>query len=209
MRSYGVDIPFVDALAGSIVGSGGAFFVAQQATWDLVSTLAEDLIIGKIGLNSSEIVGLVIQQVRTHPELQGIIGMSIAAAGAFGVWGNSLVGLTVFIGTGPVSAFTAVALVALANVVLDVYQILTGSSLVPPGPAAALSGDSHFFRLSVASDYYVMDALMPDWLDAPAAGSPEGPDSTTPDWAATDEGPTRLVPLPVDFTLPVEAGVAS
>ncbi|MEZ5130432.1 MAG: hypothetical protein R2763_01710 [Mycobacterium sp.] len=93
LKDAGITSGLIDALAGRIArASLPAYLLAQVPVWELVDTVAEDLILGKIGLTSDDIIGLVLEQLRTHPGLQIAVGMGLGAGIGLGIFGENLIG---------------------------------------------------------------------------------------------------------------------
>ena len=123
-------------------------------------------------------------------------------------------------------AVLTVGALSLVNIAVAVSEIFAGPPPQAPALAAGQSADSHFFQFSVASDYYVMNAIVPSWPDAdavgPAAavgsqlalteltvGAPEAASdsvnvSMTFDVKTSDDGPTRVAPMLVDIRFPID-----
>jgi len=228
LKDAGITSGLIDALAGRIAAQATAYLLAQVPVWELVDTVAEDLILGKIGLTSDDIIGLVLEQLRTHPGLQIAVGMGLGAGIGLGIFGENLIGFVVFLVTGATAAVGIVAAAALWNVYLVISELLRGQvpGFLTPAPAATQVAESHFFQTSDASDYYVVNAIFPNWQDgdvvhpAAATGGQLALSDLTVDVAnsATDRinvamtfdirgsqnGPARIAPLMLDLSFPIE-----
>ncbi|MDA0251138.1 MAG: hypothetical protein O3A42_09330, partial [Actinobacteria bacterium] len=224
LREYGITIGFLDAAAGRVVGSATEYLLGQLPTWNLIDTIASDIIVGKIG--ADDILGVVTNQFRTDPGLQIAVGMAVGAGVGFGLLGDNIFGFFVFLGVGATASVGIVAAVALVNLVEAISRLLFGGNAgVPtPNPAASLS-ESHVVQISTVSDYYVMHAIAPHWHDAesihPAAAgysqlaladlkvdiAEAGPDAVTVsmtfDAGTADGGRALMAPLMVDISFPV------
>ena len=227
LKDAGITNGIVDALVGRIAGQATAYLLAQVPVWDLVDTVAEDLIIGKIGLTSDDIIGLVLDQLRTQPGLQIAVGMGLGAGIGLGIFGENPVGIFVFLVTGATAAVGVVAAAALWNIYLVVAELLRGEvpGFLTPMPAAAQVAESNFLQASVASDFYVMNAIVPNWrdgdvvhpaasgsqlgltdltVDVPEAASDRINVSMTFDVTESQNGPASIAPLMLDLSFPVD-----
>ena len=77
---------FVVSLAGPIVGAAAQFLLGRQAAWNLVGTLLEDILIGKIGVTADDILGVVTRELLAELGLQVAVGLSIGAGIGFGLY---------------------------------------------------------------------------------------------------------------------------
>jgi hypothetical protein len=212
---------FVDSLAGRIAGAAAQYLLGRQAAWNLVATLLEDILIGKIGATADDILGLVTRELLAEPGLQVAVGLSIGAGIGFGLFGDNIVGYFVFLTTGATMAVVTVAVAQLVNIYLGI------SRFVAPSPAASQSGNSHFFRqVSMVSDRFQMNATVPMWQEADGIRSAAATVrqrglsalkieigetasdfvsvSMSLDVTASHNGPAEPAPLLVDFKVPFD-----
>ena len=228
LREFGISNEFVDALAGRVAAAATEFLLVQRVVWGLVETVAEDILVGKTGLTADDISALIFQELRTQPGLQIAVGMAVGAGVGLGIFGENPVGILVFLVTGATAAVVVVAAASLVNIYLAISQFFSGltPSILTPMPAAGLAGESHFFQVSVVSDSYVTDAIVPNWQDMegvlpgaatgvqlaatdlmvglPEAASDSVTVSMTFDAMTSHQGPARLAPLVVDLTFPAD-----
>jgi len=198
IQQLGVDIGFVNALAGQVTKATVSSLLANASVWDLVSGAAESVVAG-VPLN--EVANAAIGAVLKDTGLQAAIGFAVGQ-GIGSLFGDNLFGNLV----GQIVGASLTVQLALAAAVI---RLVTGDQPIvvftAPAPAASLtSGD---FLQPFAGGLYAMRATVPGAgaLAAIRQGLAGGSRFTLDRFAVTGTGQPGQ-PNFLDIAMTVDAG---
>jgi len=161
LSSASISFAPVNAIAGQVTQVAVTSLLGNPAVGHLISDVAVE-ILG--GMPTAEVTNGALQSILRDPALHVALGTAIGD-GVGSLFGANLLGFAV----GKVVGATATLAIHIAAGIALLFTADTSIGAAA-GTADAAPNISHFFeQITVASDLYVVNAIVPDWQNALAS----------------------------------------